>query len=763
MNFFTDENYERLFKTLPCAASYDVGDTISGKYVVTKVLSGGSNSDVYKARDTLKNADVVIKFIKGSAFDGETSKIQNRAVRELEKWSSIPRHREIVPVCDGFYDMRLQKFAIVSPFVETTHPFGLTLADLMEKGYPFTADDAQLLIYRIYRIIAELKSKTGKLYIHKDIRPENIFISSPDGSRKFKKCTPLLADCGSYSSFARLLPNDFRSLAPSAKDVFMLINTAKKMCKSLNPDLAAFCDGLGKNSTILDFENYFGKGPADLRRDSFDVKESLEVAYAGFTFTEKASEKSGKVTEEFNKLCEEYAEKYKDSVLPMFLSAKDSQHCDRHDDALMRLEVLAQHMDLWDESPARLYSEYSRDFSGEMLITLSISAFHHTDLFSASADERKRLCNLFKAIDLVPCFDLSFLDIAAELCEFMIIIEGDKSLLDHFASATDRLCAADDKPSPQLMRDRRLWRNVFGCMNAKDKKEKSRFAHDTEELLRSEPCNICYLFYTAKLLMLSSEFTAATPYCFLTTDIIDCVLGHIVQKDTSKTLLLYQTLTSYWTKSFDLALYYCKKALSLLTDDKEGKATVPGDVGIFSKLRHHIENERAIFNENTDKTLKRIAEDKNEIYSDEKNNLYNVASRAAYISSLPCTITEKILKTKKVDVKSLADSLDCLRTIDKDMPEAAYLASFLFAFTKQFEQAESAMKDYCIKMRFSYPENPFNRDDERNKASGQFYSQIKKEAFDFIANSFNINVIELENQDYEKTKENGYGTDIEYY
>jgi len=744
MSFFTNQTYEKLFKNPPEPPLYRFGDTAGGKYLIKAVMTGGKNSDVYKALDIVTNIDVVIKYTKGSSFDIETVERQNNAVKELKKWISLPLFSGILPVYDAFYDMRIQKFAIVTPYIKATHPKGLTLADLINNGYDFKTADVNHLFKKVYEIITRIKKATGMLYAHKDIKPENIFICGK--SDNFRQCDILLADCGSYSSGTQYLPKEYQYLTDAAKDVFMLIETGKAMCPSFkrgNSKLFRFCKTLDFDCTILDFNELFGEIQDDAFCEEDDILEELIAAYNAYTFS--SGRKNAACTERFNRLCALYADHYRDDILPMFLTIKDCQSCDRHDDAMKRMEILASQSDAWDNSYACFFCEYSRDFGAEMLIRLAVSVYNQTDIFSASHEEKIKLCKLFEDIDLKNCFDLSFLGDAAELCEYMMINEGDTALLSCLAKKTEALYSSSGKTtSPQLTRDRKLWRNVFCCMLASDDSVKRRYAQDTVKLTEFEPYNVYYLFYAAKLLMMASCRTAAKPFCFLTMDIIDCIEKHTIQTDKTKILLFFQALTTYWSGDFKVSEYYCNLALKMLLAEDENEKSVPNATSRFLALKSHLKKEMSLLSKEINGSCANAQEQKSHLseyfkrcYGKEIVRLYHIGDVLRYINMLCVPLSADPMQ----DSAFLPELIRKLREIDSELPEISFFSAVLFRNCGQFEEAENLIKDYYIKRRFIFPENPFNKDDQRNQDQKKYEKAEKEYLASFIADMLDCNIL----------------------
>lgn len=167
---------------LPSAAEerYRSGDVIGGKYLLVRPLGQGGFGRVWVALNQVLEVHVALKLI-----ELDPDELENQAERLLEEARSAARlaHPAIVRVFDfGLTDAR-------DPFVVMELLHGESLFERVRRETRLSASYAVQLVLPIADGLA---AAHGKGIIHRDVKPENIFLAQDEAGRT----RPKLLDFG---------------------------------------------------------------------------------------------------------------------------------------------------------------------------------------------------------------------------------------------------------------------------------------------------------------------------------------------------------------------------------------------------------------------------------------------------------------------------------------------------------------------------------------------------------------------------------------
>jgi serine/threonine-protein kinase len=140
------------------------------QFEILRMLGEGGTARVYKALDVRSGRHVALKVIEGPA--AKTATWAERLLREVDLLKSI-RHPNVVEVLDG------GRRDDGSPFLVMEYLEGETLGQLMKRA-PMLPIDSALLIAA--EIAAGLAASHARGVIHRDVKPDNIFLIE-DGAR----------------------------------------------------------------------------------------------------------------------------------------------------------------------------------------------------------------------------------------------------------------------------------------------------------------------------------------------------------------------------------------------------------------------------------------------------------------------------------------------------------------------------------------------------------------------------------------------------
>jgi serine/threonine protein kinase len=162
----------------PSASAIAARTTIADKYLLEAPLGEGGMGVVYRARNTLLDRVVAIKVLRPEiAGDDET---REAFLREARSASAV-RHPNVVDVLDVGFDGDL--LYIVQEFLA-----GETLAARLEARHRLS--EAETLAV-VGPIVAAVAHAHGRGVLHRDVKPDNVFLTR-DGD----ELVPKLVDFG---------------------------------------------------------------------------------------------------------------------------------------------------------------------------------------------------------------------------------------------------------------------------------------------------------------------------------------------------------------------------------------------------------------------------------------------------------------------------------------------------------------------------------------------------------------------------------------
>lgn len=143
-----------------------IGEKIDGRYLLLELIGEGGMANVYKADDLLEHRPVAIKILKPEFINNQELlrrfKNESRAI-------SVLNHPNIVKVYDVSFRERIQYIAM--EYVD-----GITLKEYIEqRGEPLTYKE---VIHFSTKVLDALQHAHDKGIVHRDIKPQNIMISS---------------------------------------------------------------------------------------------------------------------------------------------------------------------------------------------------------------------------------------------------------------------------------------------------------------------------------------------------------------------------------------------------------------------------------------------------------------------------------------------------------------------------------------------------------------------------------------------------------
>ncbi|MDH5671841.1 MAG: protein kinase [Myxococcales bacterium] len=150
------------------AAEERVGETIAGKYVLERLLGSGGMGAVYAAEHHFTKRRVAVKLMHPSF--ARSTQAAERFVREARAPSTIG-HGGIVEVLDGGYDTDGSLYLVLE-LLE-----GETLGDRLDRGPLPPAELGALSV----PLLEALEAAHQAGFVHRDIKPDNIFLPSGDG------------------------------------------------------------------------------------------------------------------------------------------------------------------------------------------------------------------------------------------------------------------------------------------------------------------------------------------------------------------------------------------------------------------------------------------------------------------------------------------------------------------------------------------------------------------------------------------------------
>ena len=151
-----------------------LGTTIDGRYRVDALIGEGGMGRVYSADHTVLKRRLAIKLIQAAQAKDQTA--VQRFIQEAQTTTAIG-HPNIIDIVD-FGHLEDGAVYFVMEFLE-----GETLADVMERG-PLGRDVAMDVVDQIASALAA-SHEIG--VVHRDLKPDNVFLIKRDGKNHFVK------------------------------------------------------------------------------------------------------------------------------------------------------------------------------------------------------------------------------------------------------------------------------------------------------------------------------------------------------------------------------------------------------------------------------------------------------------------------------------------------------------------------------------------------------------------------------------------------
>jgi serine/threonine-protein kinase len=167
-----DDDGERTENISNAPRPYATGDVISQKYELIRMLGEGGMGAVWVARNVALDAHVGLKLIRAEVSRNVPG-VQGRLLQEARAVASLD-HPAIIRVFDFGTTER------GDPFIAMELLHGETLADLIHRRGKVSAVRAVQTLLPIFDALASAHA-TG--IIHRDVKPDNIFVAREAGGR----------------------------------------------------------------------------------------------------------------------------------------------------------------------------------------------------------------------------------------------------------------------------------------------------------------------------------------------------------------------------------------------------------------------------------------------------------------------------------------------------------------------------------------------------------------------------------------------------
>jgi serine/threonine protein kinase len=155
-------------------SAFAAGDVVAGRYQIVRLIGSGGTGEVFEALDTALGVSVALKALKPSVA-GSAIQLE-RFRREIQTARKVTHPN----VC-RIFDMGIQNGAGRNRFFLTMELLaGPTLADRIEKGDPYTPEEALPIVAQI---ADGLDAAHAAGVIHRDLKPGNIVLLPPPTGR----------------------------------------------------------------------------------------------------------------------------------------------------------------------------------------------------------------------------------------------------------------------------------------------------------------------------------------------------------------------------------------------------------------------------------------------------------------------------------------------------------------------------------------------------------------------------------------------------
>lgn len=236
-----------------------VGRTIAKKYIVRDVLGRGANAVVYEALDVKMTRPVAIKVPTFGGLDPE--QILRRFRREVRASASIAHPN----VC-GTHDAG--QLDDGTPFLVTERLEGKTLADRLQNEGPLPLEHAIVIFSQV---LSALAAAHARRIIHRDVKPENIFLAEVDGYEDLVK----MLDFGASKRMRSATDSDgaVDSSAGDLTAIGFVFGTPHYMAPEqirdqiVSPQVDVFACGASLFEALTGERLYRGHSPEEIFRD----------------------------------------------------------------------------------------------------------------------------------------------------------------------------------------------------------------------------------------------------------------------------------------------------------------------------------------------------------------------------------------------------------------------------------------------------------------------------------------------------------------
>jgi len=161
----------------PLTSSFlQIGKIVGGKYELLKLLGEGGIGFVYEARNVEIRNLVALKLVHGPL--ASTAEVRQRFIREAIAAAEIG-HENIINVFDKGVDQATGAIYIVMELLK-----GETLAERIKRdGMVNVPDAADIML----QVLSALKAAHEKGIVHRNMKPENVFLTKIAGRKDFVK------------------------------------------------------------------------------------------------------------------------------------------------------------------------------------------------------------------------------------------------------------------------------------------------------------------------------------------------------------------------------------------------------------------------------------------------------------------------------------------------------------------------------------------------------------------------------------------------
>jgi serine/threonine protein kinase len=235
-----------------------VGHTIAKKYIVRDVLGRGANAIVYEALDVKMTRPVAIKVPTFGGLDPE--QILRRFRREVRASASIAHPN----VC-GTHDAG--QLDDGTPFLVTERLEGESLAVRLKRDGALTLEHSIVIFSQV---LSALAAAHARRIIHRDVKPENIFLAHVDGYEDLVK----VLDFGASKRMRSAYDSD--GAAESGGDLTaagFVFGTPQYMApeqirnQTVSPQIDVFACGASLFETLTGERLYRSHTPEDIFRE----------------------------------------------------------------------------------------------------------------------------------------------------------------------------------------------------------------------------------------------------------------------------------------------------------------------------------------------------------------------------------------------------------------------------------------------------------------------------------------------------------------